>query len=179
MIHLQIHSCSGSRPHSRILRCPFSPAGVIKNEMKNEKTHLEGPEQCHVVTEGIAAEACATVQSRSSVSGVVRQDEGVLVGQRARYGQNRVQTLEHYSTQHHLPQVGFNAEVSQVESQLRQLLTLVHGVHGLNTRYTVAVAAVVVKGHTTSNQVFLGLSECEHTGGRCKLNDASACDIPP
>lgn len=84
-----------------------------------------------MVTEGTAAEACATVQSRSSVGGVVRQGEGVLVGQRARYGQNWVQTLEHYGTQHHLPQVGLNGEVSQVESQLRQLLMLVHGIHCL------------------------------------------------
>lgn len=103
---------------------------------KEIKTHLEGPEQGHVVTEGTAAEACATVQSSSSVGGMIRQAEGVLVGQRAGYSQNRVQTLQHYSTQHHLPQVGLDGEVSQVESQLGQLLMLVHGIHGLNTRCT-------------------------------------------
>lgn len=123
---------------------------------KKKKAHLEGPEQDHVVTEGTAAEACATVQSSSSVGGVVWQGEGVLVGQHARYSQNRVQTLEHYRTQHHLPQVGLNGEVSQVASQLRQLLMLVHGIHGLNTRYTetAAVAAVVLKGHRATSQVF-------------------------
>ena len=90
---------------------------------------LKSSQKSHVVTEGIGSEPLSAEYSSLFLRGVSRKCEWFIVGQCAGDGQDRIQALEHYGTQHHLAKVWIYGEISQMVTEVGQVLTRVHGLY--------------------------------------------------